>query len=42
MVYLNDPYVPGFIHVPVEFEDCDVLEEYLSEKRGRKVEIHTP
>jgi len=41
-VYLNDPYVPGFIHVPVEFEDCDVLEEYLSEKRGRKVEIHTP
>ena len=40
-VYLNDPYVPGFIHVPVEFEDCDVLEEYLSEKRGRKVEIHT-
>jgi excinuclease ABC subunit C len=41
-VYLNDPYVPGFIHVPVEFEDCDVLEEYLTEKRGRKVEIHTP
>jgi len=41
-VYLNDPYVPAFIHVPVEFEDCAVLEEYLSEKRGRKVEIHTP
>jgi excinuclease ABC subunit C len=28
--------------VPVEFEDCQVLEELLSEKRGRKVEIHTP
>ena len=41
-VYLNDPYVPAFIHVPVEFEDCAVLEELLSEKRGRKVEIHTP
>ena len=41
-VYLNDLYVPAFIHVPVEFEDCQLLEEYLSEKRGRKVEIHTP
>ena len=30
------------IHVPVEFEDREVLEELLSEKRGRKVEIHTP
>ena len=41
-VYLNEPYVPAFIHVPVEFEDCEILEEYLTEKRGRKVEIHTP
>jgi len=41
-VYLDDPYVPAFIHVPVEFEDRDVLEELLSEKRGRRVEIHTP
>jgi excinuclease ABC subunit C len=41
-VYLNEPYVPAFIHVPVEFEDCAILEEYLTEKRGRKVEIHTP
>jgi excinuclease ABC subunit C len=41
-VYLNEPYVPVFIHVPVEFEDCRLLEEYLSEKRGRKVEINTP
>ena len=41
-VYLNDPYVPAFIHVPVEFEDAPVLEEYLTEKRGRKVEINTP
>ncbi len=41
-VYLNEPYVPAFIHVPVEFEDRDVLEELLSERRGRKVEINTP
>ena len=41
-VYLDDPYIPAFIHVPVEFEDCAVLEEFLSERRGRKVEIHTP
>ncbi len=41
-VYLNEPYIPAFIHVPVEFEDREVLEEILSEKRGRKVEILTP
>jgi excinuclease ABC subunit C len=41
-LYLNEPYVPGIIHVPVEFEDCTVLEELLSERRGRKVEINTP
>jgi excinuclease ABC subunit C len=41
-LYLNEPYVPAFIHVPVEFEECEVLEEALSERRGRKVEIHTP
>jgi excinuclease ABC subunit C len=40
--YLDDPYIPAFIHVPVEFEDCALLEEFLSERRGRKVEIHTP
>jgi excinuclease ABC subunit C len=41
-LYLNEPYIPAFIHVPVEFEDCEALEELLSERRGRKVEIHTP
>ncbi len=41
-VYLNQPYIPGQIHVPVAFEDLDELEEFLSEKRGRKVEIVTP
>ncbi|MBL8175510.1 MAG: excinuclease ABC subunit UvrC [Bryobacterales bacterium] len=41
-LYLDQQYVPHLIHVPVEFEDREVLEELLSEKRGRKVEIHTP
>jgi excinuclease ABC subunit C len=40
--YLDQQYVPARIHVPVEFEDLEVLEEMLSERRGRKVEIHTP
>ncbi len=35
-VYLNDPYIPAFIHVPVEFEDRGVLEEFLTERRGRQ------
>ena len=28
--------------MPVDFEDREALEEFLSEKRNRKVEIHTP
>jgi excinuclease ABC subunit C len=41
-IYLEQQYVPKIIHVPVEFEDLEALEEILSEKRGRRVEIHTP
>ncbi|HUQ94659.1 MAG TPA: excinuclease ABC subunit UvrC [Bryobacteraceae bacterium] len=41
-LYLDQQYIPTLIHVPVEFEDRKVMEELLSEKRGRKVEIHTP
>lgn len=41
-LYLEQQYVPRSIHVPVEFEDREVLEELLSERRGRKVEILTP
>ena len=41
-VYLDQPYVPAEIHVPMDFEDRAILEELLSEKRGRKVEILTP
>ena len=41
-IYLDQQYIPFVIHVPVEFEDREALEEVLSEKRNRKVEIHTP
>ena len=41
-VYLNSVYIPGLIHVPSDFESRDELEEFLTEKRGHKVEIHTP
>ena len=41
-IYLDQQYVPAIIHVPVDFEDRQALEELLSEKRNRKVEIHTP
>ena len=41
-IYLDQQYVPAEIHVPVEFEDLNVLEELLSEKRGKRVEIRTP
>ncbi len=40
--YSDQSYIPSRIHVPVELEDREVLEELLTEKRGRKVEIHTP
>lgn len=41
-VYLDQPYLPGEIHVPVDFEDREILEELLTERRGRKVQVLTP
>ncbi len=41
-IYLDQQYVPSIIHVPLEFEDLEVMEELLTEKKNRKVEIHTP
>ncbi|MGH9658349.1 MAG: excinuclease ABC subunit UvrC, partial [Bryobacteraceae bacterium] len=41
-MYLEGGYVPSVIHVPCDFEDRETLEEALSERRGRKVEIRTP
>jgi excinuclease ABC subunit C len=41
-LYLDQQYIPTRIHVPVDFEDRQALEELLTEKRGRNVEIQTP
>jgi excinuclease ABC subunit C len=41
-LYLDQQYIPTEIHVPVEFEDREALEEVLSERRNRRVEIRTP
>jgi excinuclease ABC subunit C len=41
-LYLEAEYLPRAIHVPVEFEDCELLQEMLSERAGHKLEILTP
>jgi len=41
-IYLDQPYIPNRIHVPVDFEDREELEDLLTERSGRRVEIHTP
>jgi excinuclease ABC subunit C len=41
-VYLNQQYIPATIHVPADFDDREELQDLLSEKRGRKVEILLP
>jgi excinuclease ABC subunit C len=41
-LYLEADYLPKMIHVPIEFEERELLEETLSERAGHKVEIYTP
>ena len=41
-IYLDSRYLPRFIHVPMEFEDRELLEEVLTETAGHRVEIFTP
>ena len=40
--YVEAPFIPIEIHVPIDFEDRVLLEEWLSTRRGRRVEIRTP
>lgn len=40
--YYSTDYVPLEIHVPVDFEDREVLEKALTERRGRRVHILDP
>ncbi|HXE75588.1 MAG TPA: excinuclease ABC subunit UvrC [Candidatus Xenobia bacterium] len=41
-LYLDAGYIPRFVHLPVDFEDRAVLEEILSERKRRRVEILVP
>ena len=41
-IYLDQQYLPGEVHAPVDFDDREALEEVLSQKRGRAVHILTP
>ena len=41
-LYLEADYLPKAIHVPIDFEDRELLEETLTERAGHNVEIFTP
>jgi excinuclease ABC subunit C len=41
-LYLEAAYLPRFIHVPTGFEECELLEEVLTESAGHRVEILHP
>jgi len=40
--YLDAAFIPTEVHVPADFEDRALLEDWLSSRRGRRVEIRTP
>jgi excinuclease ABC subunit C len=40
--YTSGDYAPGEIYVPVDFEDRELLEKYLTTQRGRRVHIVMP
>ncbi len=41
-LYLEAAYLPGYIHVPADFEDRELLEQMLSEHAGHRVAILVP
>jgi len=41
-LYLEAEYLPKAMHVPVDFEDRELLEATLSDRAGHRVEILTP
>jgi len=40
--YGEDISIPSEITIPIEIEDSKLLEEWFSEKKGRKIKIHVP
>jgi len=41
-LYFEAEYLPKRIHVPIDFEERELLEETLSDRAGHKVEVFTP
>ena len=41
-IYLDSAYQPRFLHVPMEFEGRELLEQFLTDRAGRRVEILAP
>lgn len=41
-IYLGSRYLPRYIHVPLDFDDRQLLDEVLTETAGHRVEIMTP
>src|SRR5271169_2523031 len=41
-LYLDANYLPRIIHVPMDFEDRELLEETLTERAGHRVELLSP
>lgn len=42
LYYAGTPFVPRDIYIPVELEDRELIEEWLTSKRGGKVSVKTP
>ncbi|NWG12276.1 MAG: excinuclease ABC subunit UvrC [Acidobacteria bacterium] len=40
--YLQDTFTPNEIYIPSDIEDAEVLETWLSERKGRRVHIRSP
>jgi excinuclease ABC subunit C len=40
--YFNSEFTPDEVYVPEDFEDREILAAFLSQRRGRKVEIRIP
>ncbi len=40
--YFNSDFTPDEVFVPVDFEDRQLLEDFLSERKGKRVEIKIP
>ena len=40
--YAGTPFLPGEIYIPCELEDREIIEDWLSKKRGKKVSVLVP